>query len=109
MLSTVGLGDNFMKETLKLTDEEISSFDLDVLDHLGLPKIKLKKLANLSVYKAEAHTSKMNTLPFLTANRCGKKGQRFILYQAHLNIGCCPAFYQRCHIKDSEYAARCYG
>jgi len=84
------LGDNFMKETLKLTDEEISSFDLDVLDHLGFTKDQIEEasefICGTMMLEGAPHLKDEHLAVFDCANRCGKKGQRFIPYQAHLNI-----------------------
>lgn len=84
------LGDNFMKETLKLTDEEISSFDFDVLDHLGFTKNQIEEasefICGTMMLEGAPHLKDEHLAVFDCANRCGKKGQRFIPYQAHLNI-----------------------
>jgi ribonucleoside-diphosphate reductase alpha chain len=84
------LGDNFMKEILKLSEEEISSFDFDILNHLGYTKQQVEDasefICGTMMLEGAPHLKNEHLAVFDCANRCGKKGQRYIPYQAHLNI-----------------------
>ncbi|PID59499.1 MAG: ribonucleoside-diphosphate reductase, adenosylcobalamin-dependent [Ignavibacteriae bacterium] len=84
------LGEDFCINTLGLSEEELNSFDLNVLEHIGFTKEEIE-LANDYV----CGTMTIEGAPFLkhehypvfdTANKCGKKGTRFIKSKAHIRI-----------------------
>ena len=84
------LGDKFLKNTLKLDEDDINDFNFDLLLHLGFSKEELSA-ANDYV----CGTMTIEGAPFLKhehypifdcANKCGKKGQRYIKPEAHINM-----------------------
>ncbi len=83
------LGDEFLKEKLKFTDEEINS-GVDVLSILGFVK---EEIASANDYVCGTMT--IEGAPFLKhehypvfdcANKCGKKGKRYIKDDAHIRM-----------------------
>ncbi len=84
------LGDDFVKGKLGLTEKELNDFDFNLLEHLGFTKEEIS-IANDFV----CGTMTVEGAPFLKhddypvfdcANKCGKKGTRFIAADAHINI-----------------------
>lgn len=84
------LGAEFLTKTLGFTDEEINSFDFDLLSKLGFSKTEISS-ANDYV----CGTMTIEGAPFLQhdhyavfdcANKCGKKGTRFIRSLAHIKM-----------------------
>ncbi|MBD3178058.1 MAG: vitamin B12-dependent ribonucleotide reductase [Armatimonadia bacterium] len=84
------LGEEFCKETLGLTDEQLDSFDFSLLQHLGFTP---EQIAQASEYvcgtmtvEGAPHLRDDHLPVFDCANRCGRKGQRYIHYPAHLEM-----------------------
>ena len=84
------LGTDFLIKTLKFDEDEINSFDFDVLSQLGFSKTEISS-ANDYV----CGTMTVEGAPFLKhdhysifdcANKCGKKGTRFIRPLAHIKM-----------------------
>ncbi|HQJ46606.1 MAG TPA: vitamin B12-dependent ribonucleotide reductase, partial [Ignavibacteriaceae bacterium] len=84
------LGAEFLTKTLGFTEEEINSFDFDLLSKLGFSKTEISS-ANDYV----CGTMTIEGAPFLQhdhyavfdcANKCGKKGTRFIRSLAHIKM-----------------------
>ena len=84
------LGTEFLTKTLGFNEEEINSFDFDLLTKLGFSKMEISS-ANDYV----CGTMTVEGAPFLKhdhypvfdcANKCGKKGTRFIRPTAHIKM-----------------------
>jgi ribonucleoside-diphosphate reductase alpha chain len=84
------LGDDFLVKKLGIPEEKINSFDFDLLKELGFSK---QEIASANDYVCGTMT--IEGAPFLKhehypvfdcANRCGKKGTRFISPLAHINM-----------------------
>lgn len=84
------LGTDFLIKTLGFDEDEINSFDFDVLTKLGFSKTEISS-ANDYV----CGTMTIEGAPFLKhdhysvfdcANKCGKKGTRFIRPLAHIKM-----------------------
>lgn len=82
------LGENFLKNNLGFTDEQINDYGFDLLSELGFSK---EEIAVANDYVCGTMT--VEGAPFLKyehypvfdcANKCGKKGTRFIKYEAHI-------------------------
>ncbi|MEG8947628.1 vitamin B12-dependent ribonucleotide reductase [Rosettibacter firmus] len=82
------IGEKFLKEKLGFTDEQINDFGFDLLTELGFTK---EEIAVANDYVCGTMT--IEGAPFLKhehypvfdcANKCGKKGTRFISYEAHI-------------------------
>jgi ribonucleoside-diphosphate reductase alpha chain len=84
------LGEKFCEETLGFTDEVLEDFNFDMLAALGFSKDEVA-VANDYV----CGTMTIEGAPFLKhehysvfdcANKCGKKGTRYIQSEAHINM-----------------------
>jgi len=82
------LGDRFLKGNLGFTDEQINDYSFDLLRALGFTK---EEIASANDYVCGTMTVegapfiKHEHLPvFDCANKCGKKGTRFIKSDAHI-------------------------
>lgn len=84
------LGDDFCIHVLGLTDEQLKNENLNILEQIGFTK---EEISFANDYVCGAMT--LEGAPFLksehypvfdTANRCGKKGKRFIKANAHINM-----------------------
>lgn len=84
------LGTDFLIKTLKFSEEEINSYDFDLLTKLGFSK---NEIASANDYICGTMT--IEGAPFLKhehypvfdcANKCGKKGTRFIRPLAHIKM-----------------------
>jgi len=84
------IGDDFIKGKLGLTEKELNNYDFDLLEFLGFSRTEIA-IANDFV----CGTMTVEGAPFLKhedypifdcANKCGKKGTRFIAADAHINI-----------------------
>ncbi len=82
------LGERFLKHNLNFTDEQINDFNFDLLTELGFTK---EEISSANDYVCGTMT--IEGAPFLKhehypvfdcANKCGKKGTRFIKPDAHI-------------------------
>jgi ribonucleoside-diphosphate reductase alpha chain len=82
------LGDKFLKTNLGFTEEQFNDFQFDLLSSLGFTK---EEIASANDYVCGTMT--VEGAPFLkhehypvfdAANKCGKKGMRFIKADAHI-------------------------
>lgn len=82
------LGEKFLKNQLGFTDEQINDFNFDLLTALGFTR---DEIASANDYVSGTMT--IEGSPFLKhddypvfdcANKCGKKGSRFIQAEAHI-------------------------
>lgn len=84
------IGEKFCKEVLGLTDELMNKFDFNLLKHIGYSS---EEIASANDYVCGTMT--VEGAPFLKhehypvfdcANKCGKKGSRFIKPDAHIKM-----------------------
>ncbi len=84
------LGEKFLKSALKIEDEVVNDINFDLLQHLGFTK---EEIAAANDYVCGTMT--VEGAPFLKhehypvfdcANKCGKKGTRYIKPDAHINM-----------------------
>ncbi|HMN47894.1 MAG TPA: vitamin B12-dependent ribonucleotide reductase [Ignavibacteriaceae bacterium] len=84
------IGTEFLTKTLGFSEDEINSFDFDLLAKLGFSKMEISS-ANDYI----CGTMTIEGAPFLKhdhypvfdcANKCGKKGTRFIRPMAHIKM-----------------------
>ena len=82
------LGEKFLIENLGFTEEQINDFNFDLLAALGFTR---DEIASANDYVSGTMT--VEGAPFLKhedypvfdcANKCGKKGTRYIRYEAHI-------------------------
>ena len=84
------LGADFLKDTLKVTDEQLSDMSFNLLEHLGFAKKDIEA-ANIHVCGAMtlegAPFLKAEHLPvFDCANPCGKIGKRYLSVESHIRM-----------------------
>ena len=84
------LGADFLKETLKVTDEQLSDMSFNLLEHMGFAKKDIEA-ANIHVCGAMtlegAPFLKPEHLPvFDCANPCGKIGKRYLSVESHIRM-----------------------
>lgn len=84
------IGDAFLINTLGIAKEYLDKPDFNLLQHMGFTSEQVAQ-AN----EAICGTMMIEGAPFLKdehlpvfdcANKCGRRGKRFIAYQAHLNV-----------------------
>ena len=84
------LGEDFCKDVLKLTDEQLNDFSFEMLPALGFSKKEIEA-ANIHVCGAMtlegAPFLKAEHLPvFDCANPCGKIGKRYLSVESHIRM-----------------------
>jgi len=84
------LGEDFCKDTLKLTGEQLSNSNLDMLKEIGFTKEQIDKAndyvcGNMTVEGAP-HLKDEHLAVFDCANPCGKKGKRCIHHNGHIRM-----------------------
>ncbi|SIR39195.1 ribonucleoside-diphosphate reductase class II [Rhizobium sp. RU35A] len=84
------LGADFLKETLKVSDEQLADMSFNLLEHIGFSKKDIEA-ANIHVCGAMtlegAPFLKTEHLPvFDCANPCGKIGKRYLSVESHIRM-----------------------
>ncbi|HBF28824.1 MAG TPA: vitamin B12-dependent ribonucleotide reductase, partial [Rhizobium sp.] len=84
------LGADFLKDTLKVSDEQLTDMSFNLLEHLGFSKKDIEA-ANIHVCGAMtlegAPFLKDEHLPvFDCANACGKIGKRYLSVESHIRM-----------------------
>ncbi|OBZ94241.1 ribonucleotide-diphosphate reductase subunit alpha [Pararhizobium polonicum] len=84
------LGVEFLKDTLKVTDEQLADMSFNLLEHIGFSKKDIEA-ANVHVCGAMtlegAPFLKAEHLPvFDCANPCGKIGKRYLSVESHIRM-----------------------
>jgi ribonucleoside-diphosphate reductase alpha chain len=84
------LGDEFCKKTLKLSDEKMNDFNLDILEELGFKKKQISEandyVCGTMTIEGAPYLSQEHYPVFDCANKCGKIGTRFIAADAHIKM-----------------------
>jgi ribonucleoside-diphosphate reductase alpha chain len=84
------LGADFLKDTLKVSDEQLADMSFNLLDHLGFSK---KEIEAANIHVCGAMT--LEGAPFLKeehlavfdcANPCGKIGKRYLSVESHIRM-----------------------
>jgi ribonucleoside-diphosphate reductase alpha chain len=84
------LGADFLKGTLKVSDEQLTDISFNLLDHLGFSK---KEIEAANIHVCGAMT--LEGAPFLKnehlavfdcANPCGKIGKRYLSVESHIRM-----------------------
>jgi ribonucleoside-diphosphate reductase alpha chain len=84
------LGEDFCKNILKLSDEQLNDFNFDLLKYLGFEK---EAIDNANEYccgtmtlEGAPHIKEEHLSVFDCANPCGRKGTRYLSYDAHIDM-----------------------
>jgi ribonucleoside-diphosphate reductase alpha chain len=82
------LGEEFLRSRLRLTDAQLQDWNFDLLRHLGFSKADIQAandyVCGTMTVEGAPHLKDVHLPVFDCANRCGRKGRRFIPYEAHL-------------------------
>ncbi len=84
------LGEEFCKNTLGLTEEQLNDFNFSILRALGFSENEIEAandyICGTMTVEGAPHLKKEHYAVFDCANKCGKKGKRFIPPQAHIHM-----------------------
>ena len=84
------LGSEFCKDVLGLTDEQLDDYSFNMLRTLGFTKEQLDEandyVCGTMTVEGAPHLIEKHYPIFDCANKCGKKGTRYILADAHIKI-----------------------
>ena len=84
------LGESFCKQTLGLSDEQLGNFEFSILKHLGFTSKEIEAandyICGTMTIEGAPHLKTEHYNVFDCANKCGRKGQRFIAPQAHIRM-----------------------
>ena len=85
-----GLGDDFCRDTLGFTEEQLNDFDFNMLEALGFSKEEIEA-ANIHVCGAMTlegapHLDDAHLSIFDCANVCGRIGKRFLSVSSHITM-----------------------
>ncbi|MBD8555870.1 vitamin B12-dependent ribonucleotide reductase [Rhizobium sp. CFBP 8762] len=84
------LGADFLKETLKVSDDQLASMDFNLLEHIGFSRKDIEA-ANIHVCGAMTlegapFLKKEHLAVFDCANPCGKVGKRYLSVESHIRM-----------------------
>jgi ribonucleoside-diphosphate reductase alpha chain len=84
------LGDEFCRETLGFTKEELESPRFDMLAALGFSRVQIAEAnayaCGTMTIEGAPHLKREHYPIFDCANKCGKLGQRFLSAEAHIRM-----------------------
>jgi ribonucleoside-diphosphate reductase alpha chain len=82
------LGEEFLKTKLGITETQLADWNFDLLKHLGFQRAEIQAandyVCGTMTIEGAPHVKDVHLPVFDCANRCGRKGKRFIPYEAHL-------------------------
>ncbi len=84
------LGEDFCKTDLKFSEEQMNDASFDMLSALGYSKDEIERandyVCGTMMIEGAPHIKDAHLSIFDCANRCGRKGQRYIPYMAHVRM-----------------------
>ena len=84
------LGDEFIAKTLKISDEKMSSSDLDILKEIGFTTEDIAQANNFvcgtMTVEGAPHLKEEHYNVFDCANKCGRTGKRYISPEGHIRM-----------------------
>ena len=84
------LGEDFCKETLKITEEQLADWSFAILKHLGFTAEQIAQaneyVCGTMMLEGAPHLKAEHLPVFDCANKCGAKGKRYIAPFAHLRM-----------------------
>ncbi len=84
------LGEQFCRETLGFSDEQLNAFNFKMLDALGFTREDIARaneyVCGTMTIEGAPHLHEDDLEVFDCANKCGAKGKRFIPYLAHIKM-----------------------
>jgi len=84
------LGEEFLKDTLGLSEETYDDWNFNLMRELGFTREQIE-LANeyccgTMTIEGAPHIQEKHLAVFDCANRCGRKGKRFIKFESHIRM-----------------------
>jgi len=84
------LGEDFCKDTLGLTEEQLNDFTFDMLRHLGFSREQIQDandyVCGTMTVEGAPHLKDEHLSVFDCANKCGRIGTRFISAEGHIRM-----------------------
>ena len=84
------LGDDFCKNTLGITEDELNDWSFNMLEFLGFTKDQIEEaneyVCGSMTVEGAPHLKDEHLPVFDCANKCGKKGKRFISAEGHIRM-----------------------
>src|SRR5262249_54464662 len=84
------LGEEFLRDGLGLSDEQLSSPTFDLLAHLGFTRAQIAEanvyICGTMTIEGAPHLKPEHYAIFDCANKCGKTGQRFLSPESHIRM-----------------------
>ena len=84
------LGEDFCKENLDITEEQLSDWNFDMLSTLGFSKKEIDEandyVCGTMTVEGAPHLKDEHLPVFDCANKCGKKGTRYIAPEGHIKM-----------------------
>jgi ribonucleoside-diphosphate reductase alpha chain len=84
------LGERFLKETLGVSEAQLGQWNFDLLAHLGFSPQDIAAANDYAcgtmTVEGAPHLLPEHLPVFDCANRCGRRGQRFIPFDAHIQM-----------------------
>ena len=82
------LGEDFLRDRLGVSAEQLDDWNFQLLDHLGFSKKEIQAandyVCGTMTIEGAPHLADAHLPVFDCANRCGRKGQRYIASSAHI-------------------------
>ena len=84
------LGEEFLRDRLKVSDEQVNDWTFDLLSFLGFTKDQINAANEYAcgtmTVEGAPHLQDEHLPVFDCANKCGKKGQRYISAEGHIRM-----------------------
>jgi ribonucleoside-diphosphate reductase alpha chain len=84
------LGDEFLKDTLRIPAEKLDDPAFDLLTHLGFTKQQVAEagtfVCGTMTIEGAPHLKPEHLAVFDCANKCGKTGKRFLSWESHIRM-----------------------
>lgn len=84
------LGEDFCKDVLGLSEEQLSNHNFDMLRYLGFTKDQIQDandyVCGTMTVEGAPHLKEKDYPVFDCANKCGRTGERFISAEGHINM-----------------------
>ena len=84
------LGEDFSKNVLGITEEQLSDHNFDMLRYLGFSKEQIQEandyVCGTMTVEGAPHLKEKDLAVFDCANRCGRIGTRYISAKGHINM-----------------------
>ncbi|MEX2601766.1 MAG: vitamin B12-dependent ribonucleotide reductase [Balneolaceae bacterium] len=84
------LGEEFCKEVLEISEEQLSDFQFDMLRHLGFTREQIQEandyVCGTMTVEGAPHLKEEHLAVFDCANKCGRTGTRFISAEGHIRM-----------------------